>query len=488
VFPRKQKGTAKQWGVTWPLDRLFFGITATVLVFLSIVLALGIRQYLLYDQCRQAVASSDRLLFQFTVIKDHLNEALILWTDVNLRTLNSDLQHLEKEAEGLSRNILVPEGLKSSLLSRADLVGLEVRLRAVQEQRPEKTKETVELVRSLNTLNLNLQQFRFSLGDFTQMVLLGLHKIIAGALGLIVAMTCTLLFLLNRHLAGPVLDLCRMTGTPGQGEEGVVRVRSLEALTARIHELTTAAGEQGKAPAPEWPGHPSPDQLHRETLRYCYAATGCISSELASELTNNINGVINYTQTLIDIDAQGDHRHQCAALHQSLLKEEKKIAGLVAGMQLVSPGHGARAASSSLPSLFKMLALVLDKPLRAEAIVFTVPSECRYEVPVPAEVLWLVLLTLVQVGRRALNLSFPGKQREKSLSIACVPNPQNIHRLTLRCTNSANSWEEEAVASAPWPSLSFCTHLLAVHQSGLIMTPDQGQPLLLDLPCRNSVV
>ena len=199
---RTQGPTVSRWS-HWPLNRLFAAITTTVLVFLALVLVLGVRQYLLYHQCRDAVTSSDRLLFQFTAIKEHLNESLLAGKDINLRAFNGELQHLEKEVEGLTGNILVPEGLKGSLPTRVDLVGLEVQLRAIQEQRQEKTKETAELVRSLNNTNIGLQQFRFSLSDHNQTILLGLHRIIVGALGLIVVLSCTLLYLLNRHLATP---------------------------------------------------------------------------------------------------------------------------------------------------------------------------------------------------------------------------------------------------------------------------------------------
>ena len=105
-----------------------------------------IRQYLLYSRCQQAVAASDRLLFQFTSIKGHLNESLILGAEVNLQKLNNELQQLEGEADGLHRNLLVPEGLKPSLLSRVDMVNLEVRLRAVQERPQEKVREAAEQI------------------------------------------------------------------------------------------------------------------------------------------------------------------------------------------------------------------------------------------------------------------------------------------------------------------------------------------------------
>jgi len=487
MSPKLHGGISQRWWASSPLNRVFFGITGTVLVFLFIVCSLGIRQYLLYNQCQQAVAASDRLLFQFTTIKGHLDESLILMEDVNLHTLDNELQNLEKDAVGLSRNILVPERLKATLFSRVDLVGLEVQLRAIQDQRPDKKNETVELVRALNALNINLQQFRFHLSDYTQTILLGLHKIIGGSLGLIVALTCSLLFMLNRHLAAPVLNLCRLTDHLGtRGGEGA-RECSLEELTTRISGRLAAP--VGSDPVRERTGGGTPDTLQREALRYRYGAAGYISSEITSESINIINGVINYTQTLIDIDEQGGSRQQCAGLYRSLLKEEKKIADLVAGMHLVWQGPPSRSPSVSLSSLLTMLALVLDKPLRAESIVFTVPVECRYEVQIPAGDLWLVLLTLTQSGRRALNQAFPGKQPNKQMTMEChLPPPSEGQRLTLRLYNSASSWPDDAApAGTVWPSLTFCTHLLQHHQASLTFHEEStGTQLLLDLPCRTT--
>lgn len=484
---RTQGTTVFPWA-HWPLKRLFFFITVAVLVFLAIVLALGVRQYLLYHQCRQAVTNGDRLLFQFTALKDHLNESLILKEDINLHAFNGELQNLEKEVEGLTGNILVPEGLKGSLPTRVDLVGLEVRLRAIQEQRQEKTRETAELVRSLNNTNVGLQQFRFLLSDHTQAILLGLHRIIVGALGLIVVLSCTLLYLLNRHLAAPMLNLCRLTADDQETGEGSYADCSMEMLTTRINGLLAGTVErqwtQGGVDLAD------PRQLHEEARRYRYAVTGCLGSELASELTNRINGVINYTQTLIDINEQGDNRPQAAGLYQSLITEEKKTAELVAALQRVSQWQPAPGASSiPLSPLFRMVELVLEKPLRAESIVLSLPAECCQEVTVAAGDLWLVLLTLLQQGRRALNReAAAGPQTDKRLNVDCRVQSGEHLRLSLILSNTAGAWAEESGGSV-WPSLTFCTHLLQMHRAALTLdTTSQGERLLLDLPCRNSVV
>lgn len=468
----------------WPLHRVFFAVTAAVLFFLTLVLALGVRQYLLYHQCSQAMTEGDRLLFQFTAVKDHLNESLILREQVNLRALNGELQGLEKSAEALARNLLVPEGLKSSLPSRVDLVGLEVRLRAIQEQPEEKVRETAELARLLNSVNIGLQQFRFGLSDHTQTILQGLHKIIVGALGLIVALSCSLLALLNHRLAAPIMELCALTADAGGEDEDAPC--SLRMLTARVRNLLADANQcrmGSDDPPPD-----DPEQLRRAALRYRYAVAGCVTAELASELTNRINGVINYTQTLIDLDEQGGDRKQSHMVRQSLVSEEKKTAELVGAMQRLGQWQPARASSVALSTLFRLLAVVLEKPLRAESITLDLPSECNHEAAVAAGDLWLVLLALMQQGRRALNRATPGRQGEKRLQVECRIHPGDSRRLTLTLTNTADAWDDNS-ADAVWPPLSFCTRLLQMHGASLVLeATGDATRLLLELPHRNSVV
>ena len=215
------------------------------------------------------------------------------------------------------------------------------------------------------------------------------------------------------------------------------------------------------------------------------AAAGSIGSEMTSEINNIINGVINYTQTLIDLDARGDSGARSEPLYQSLLKEEKKIVDLSAAMQRLGQGPSSRQGSS-LSSLFKTLSLILDKPLRAESIVLVVPAECQGEVSVPGGDLWLVLLTLVQQGRRALKRVLPGRQQEKSLRIDCAPDETKGGRVTLTLVNSAACWDEESGTAAPaWPTQPFCVELLRLHGACLTtVATAEGTRLQLELPVR----
>lgn len=465
----------------WPLRRLFFTITTTVLVFLTLVLLLGVRQYLLYDQCQQAVIDADRLLFQFTGIKDHLNESLVLEKEISLHTLSGELLHLEKEMEQLKGNILVPENLKTTLPTRVELVGIEVRLRAIHEKRHDRAGEVAEVLRILNNTNITLQQFRFLLTDHTQGILVGLHRIIIGTLGLIVVLSCTLLYLLNRYLAAPILSLSQLPALKRQEEEDHAQY-SIDTLVNRLHHLL----EEKDHPLQRTTDSEitSAAQIQQEALRYRYATTGYIGSELASELTNSLNGVMNYTQTLIDICEHGINREREITLCQALMKEEKKSVELVAALQRISQWQAARSGSDiPLRVVFDLLALVLEKPLRIETIMLNLPANCRHTVTVPAGDLWLVLLTLLHQGKMALNRKPTAPDTDRQLGILCHEHPETANRLQLLLTNSASSWHEDP-ADAVWPTSAFCAHLLHLHGASLIPEDTtRASHITLDLPC-----
>ncbi|NLX19026.1 MAG: hypothetical protein GXY53_07060 [Desulfobulbus sp.] len=466
----------------WPLKRMFFAVTTAVLVFLTLVILLGIRQYLLYDQCQQAVTDADRLLFQFTGIKDHLNESLVLEKEINLQTLSGELLHLEKETEQLKNNILVPETLKSTLPTRVDLVGIEVRLRAIHEKGHERAKGVAEIIRILNSTNITLQQFRFLLTDHTQSVLVGLHRIIIGTLGLIVVLSCTLLYLLNRYIAAPILSLSELPALK-RDDKDTDGAYSMSALLMRVRHLL----QNSIPPYQQTTDSEITDaaRIRQETLRYRYAVTGYIGPELASELTNSLNGIVNYTQTLIDICEHGINRDHEISLCRGLMKEEKKTVELVAALQKISQWQAARSGSDiSLSVLFDVVGLLLEKPLHIESITLTLPTNCQHTVTVPAGDLWLTLLTLLHQGKMALTRETTDPEAEKWIRIRCRPHPDEGNRLQLILTNSMSSWHEDP-ADSVWPSSNHCAHLLQLHGAALIEEGSPGKKdITLELPCR----
>ena len=470
------------WWANWPLNRYFNLIAIIVLLCLALVLALAARQFFLYQQCQKAVTAADRLLFAYTSFKDHLNESLLLSQPVDLMPVSDELLHMGAQIEALTAHELVPGELRSSLPTRAELVALEVQLRTVRESSQD-SRERSSLIRMLNGLNVELQQFRFHLSDYTQGILIGLHKTIVGALGLIVLLSCTLLYLLNRYLALPILRLCRLV-TRQEHEDAGKKICSFSTLKSRVSSL--AAQLDSLPPAAASENHQQGDAVAASAILYRYASTGFLSVELASEQINHINGIMNYSQTLMDVGKRQGMAGEKQKLVQALHREEKKATDLLTAVQKLGQWQGSQTGQVSMQAVFSLLRKILAQPLRVEGIRLDLPEECLVESRVARGDLWLVLLSVLQLGRFHLNQhhGLPQYPPEKVLSLAVHHLDRDAQRLVLHCLNSTGLWSHSPAANV-FPPLSFCAELLAVHGAGLSrQETGSGEIIVLDLPCR----
>lgn len=206
--PEKRSGLLQQLFLRLPLRKTFLILTGITTLLLITVSVLGARQYLLYRHCEQMVASSRRLLFQFSVIQKHINESLIIRNTVNFKDVITEIENLEKSTREMGNDILIPEEFKIGFISQIDLVGLAVRLRAIQDTEgapaPELLSAALGLVHSLDE---RISQFHQGLSTYSQALLLGLHKTLAGFLALVLAVVSSLLLLMNKTFSAPILTM-----------------------------------------------------------------------------------------------------------------------------------------------------------------------------------------------------------------------------------------------------------------------------------------
>ncbi|WP_028585994.1 hypothetical protein [Desulfogranum mediterraneum] len=209
------EGRASQHSLTQlisslPLKRFFPAVTGCIFILFMVVLALGARQYLLYQQCSQAVEASDRLLFNYTALQKYISESLVSDTQMNLSRLRDELNTLNTSTNSLRKSILIKDALKSSLVSRNELVTLLTDLQKLEDQKTRPLQSQLALIKKLNTVSQRLQDFRLSLSDHTQAILQGLHSFIIGILALLFVISCSLLFTINRSLGRPLTRLCSL--------------------------------------------------------------------------------------------------------------------------------------------------------------------------------------------------------------------------------------------------------------------------------------
>ena len=204
----KTAGLVQQFLSELPLKKTLLLTTGITIIFLAIVTILGVKQYLLYQHCDQVVTASKQLLFQFSGIKEHINEALIIKGKIQFKDIYGEIEDLETDIALFENDILIPENFKQGFISQIDLVGLGVKLRSVQETTdtasPEQLSTLTALLRSMYG---RISQFHQGLSSYTQSLLLGLHKTLVGCLGLTIFVVSTLLFLVNRSISRPILQL-----------------------------------------------------------------------------------------------------------------------------------------------------------------------------------------------------------------------------------------------------------------------------------------
>lgn len=204
----KNAGLIQQFLFELPFKKMFLLTTGLAILLLTIVTILGVKQYLLYQHCDLVVTASKQLLFQFSGIKEHINEALIIRGKIQFKDIYGEIKDLEADIALFENDILIPEDFKQGLITQIDLVGLGVKLRSVQETTdttsPEQLSALTALLRSMYD---RITKFHQGLSSYTQSLLLGLHKTLVGCLALTIFVVSTLLFLVNRSVSRPILQL-----------------------------------------------------------------------------------------------------------------------------------------------------------------------------------------------------------------------------------------------------------------------------------------
>lgn len=615
-----------------PIKRIFPILTGCILILLLAVLILGSRQYMLYSQCTSAVATSDKLLFEFTALQKYLSESLVGTNQVNVSRISEKFERLNAMTSELKANTLIADSLKNGLVSRGEYVDLVADLQMMQDNQSELKEKKTSLIQQLNTINNRLQGFRISLSDYTQAILQGLHNIIIGILGLFFVLSCTLLYTLSRYIGPSLVRLVNVSFKEGHQESSdkdnakytlddlTYKVSNVMATQERLSnvvnslkplagsigtQLTTTQLQQkicdalitnpdftfvwiggvneksallplccsestvsrkvclqalkeslvhckkdGHIFQPVWQSLETEhlveqqfnissfpvelgdfdDQYHQvgtnisfpllyngspETIiaiyspltdsfppeyleflstmlnhtfafsnrqqelltqpeaitapqhfqRYCYTASGVVSNEFASSITNLVNGTINYTQQLIDLSEQVKTRPEAVKILGNMLVEEKKIARLAANMLLAGGKYQSKGTGTTLNTFIQGISAVFKKPLQSESIELFIdcPNDCTVKIPI--NTLWLVTLTILQLGRSSLLQSTSANQ--KSISIACSQYPEK-QQLTIQYTNSTQSWDIATLQNHPiWPSLDYCTQLMQQNHGDL---------------------
>lgn len=462
------------------LKHIFSLFTFGTISLLLVVIIFSGKQYLLYQQCDKLVDSSQHLLFQFTGIKEHINETLLHSESLKSAELITEIGNLDNDLNLILKDVLIPEEFKLNFISQVDLVNITVTLRSIQNSNTSPTTEQLtKLTTQLRNIHSKLSAFHQLITRYTQKQLQGLHRALVGLLAIIISLVSIMLLVLNKYITSPIMRYCR-TLSP-EGTDAI----SLFTLHKTIENMADQPLKQTVLPNGE--------NVTELAHLYRNSSIGNLLGGLSNELTNRSNGIINYTQAILDLSNDLQLDPDSKVLLQKLFGEEKKMVELITHMiQFTSGYEDGVAKNLSLENIFAHITALVHGALKNDRIDLTIhltnPGRMlNYHV----SDLQLVILSALQSSRIALNNSnAQGESNDtKRIVISLDDGMLAKDRVVISIKDNGAPWQAYKKqitegASRPWHNMSFCKDFLQTFGGSLQVTRESGQTNLcvIDIP------
>ena len=265
------------------LRKILFSVFCGVAALLTLVVILGLIQYRFTHEYDTVIYQGEKILFRFDTLREHLTRSLLSGSSRDMEEAAAKVEALNVDLNRMLENTLVPGEYKLALINQVDLPGMVLLIRQVAEE-PENRKAVLQLHDQLRILSENLMQFDRVLSGQMKTRLIRFQGLAIGALTLIIGSVSLLVIFLYQKAMMPLLALVRSLKQPLLRDPVPVdpkACREIVELTEQVNQLILEGGRSVAADG-EGVGRFSftPQELNR--------------------LTNALNGILNYTQLLLD--------------------------------------------------------------------------------------------------------------------------------------------------------------------------------------------
>ncbi len=225
-----------------PLRKTISIAVLTAAITLVCMLALGVRQVQLARQHEVVAAQTEKIVFQFAIIREHLQELLLNGEYGRMAGIANDLEELNANLVQLFTRKEIAEEYQLSLINTVDVPGLILQVRKIGE--PAVTPEALrQLNDDMRTAGERLLLFDRLVVNSTKVRLIDFQNIVIGSLAVVLSLLVAVLLWLRRHLVEPVAQLgtAALTALEEGGElllpESIKGSRETNLLQEVVREL-----------------------------------------------------------------------------------------------------------------------------------------------------------------------------------------------------------------------------------------------------------
>lgn len=296
----------------------FISFLSTALL-LGVLVLTGFRQNSLTRDYDALVKESESTIFSYASIREQATEALISQDPTQLLVAAREFEQFHGRYSVLLESHLIPSQYKLSFLQTLDLEQVLSNLKNLVKS-PGNTNLSLTIIPQLRQINKQFLQFdRIVVSEMRNRVMQYQKRALI-LMGLIIFLTCSTLIVLYHKSVKPLIDMATQAeqalqdSSPLQLEEEKKSSVEVRALIASFNQLLQ-----------------NPTEEHAIDLTYNRRKAEF--SAIVNEVTNRLNGIINYAQLLADFceaETVGDEQKQM--LHKIITNGEKSAEILQKGL------------------------------------------------------------------------------------------------------------------------------------------------------------
>ena len=265
------------------LRKILFSVFFAIAVLLTMVVILGLVQYRFTREYDTVIYQGEKVLFRFGALREHLTQAMLAGKGHEMEEAAGRIDALNAELTRLLENAFIPGEYKLALINKVDLPGIALLARKAAQD-PEDGTSILQLHDQLRILSDNLLQFDRVLTSQLKARLIRFQGLAIGALTLITASASLLVLFLYQKALMPLLSLAQSLQQSNLRDPLPVDPKACREIAVLTEQINVLILEGAYAVSK------SQDITGRFSL----------SPQEANRMSNSLNGIINYTQLLID--------------------------------------------------------------------------------------------------------------------------------------------------------------------------------------------
>lgn len=220
-----------------PLRKIVFSIAILIIIILGGLLIFGIRQYQLQNKIDIVISQSEKMIFQFSSIREQIIDSIINNKYDQIDIVINDIEKLHLNLNDIINNSYIPNEYKLSFLNRIDLQGLMLLVRQSSSSRIDNGR-LQQLNRECRIMNERLIMFDRVIVDYAKSSIIAFQSIIIGTLAIVVFIIVLILVMLHKYIAVPLLELVFQVSEVAQGRRNDITL-NMFVISSEVFNLAT---------------------------------------------------------------------------------------------------------------------------------------------------------------------------------------------------------------------------------------------------------